>query len=64
MLLSTAVLNHWAIHPLFHANTTAPTIRMTTISFPMAAAYSTPSSSTSNTSVAFGGITPPAPRAP
>ena len=37
MLLSTAVLNHWAIHPLFHANTTAPTIKMTTISFPMAA---------------------------
>ena len=26
--------------------------------------YWTPSSSTSNTSVAFGGITPPAPRAP
>ena len=26
--------------------------------------YSTPNSSTSNTSVAFGGITPPAPRAP
>ena len=26
--------------------------------------YSTPSSSTSNTRVAFGGMTPPAPRAP
>ena len=26
--------------------------------------YSTPNSSTSKTSVAFGGITPPAPRAP
>ena len=26
--------------------------------------YSSPSSSTSNTNVAFGGITPPAPRAP
>ena len=30
----------------------------------VAAPYFTPSSSTSNISVAFGGITPPAPRAP
>ena len=31
---------------------------------PLPDGYSTPSSSTSNTSVALGGITPPAPRAP
>ena len=64
MLLSSALLNHCAIQPLFQANATAPTIAITTISFPMAAGYPTPSSSTSNTSVAFGGITPPAPREP
>jgi hypothetical protein len=34
---------------------------MTTISLPI---QPTPSSSTSNTSVAFGGIAPPAPREP
>ena len=42
----------------------APFRRLGAAAIQMPARYFTPSSSTSNISVAFGGMTPPAPRAP